>query len=688
MVLVNHYLKKLKTVSLSNYLILIFLFICLLITFIQIRNPIKSKYNIDSTYIEGIIDSIYVSEKNTKIILNGKEKILVYIDINNNYKVGDVIGIKGNIKIPSGRRNFNLFNYNLYLKSIKINYIFYGTSSELISKNRGFIYKIRNLLINRINNYRRKEYFYALILADQTYISDTIKNQYRNNGISHLFAISGTHISILITILSLLLNKFKLTKNVIILIVLFLYLFIIDFPISVTRSFLLYFFITLKKYLNISIPNHMLLVIIFCLFILYNPFVIYNIGFQFSFIVSYSLLFMQKIIIKIKSKILSSLIISLISFTSSIIVSIQNFHTINLLTPIFNLFYVPFVSLIIYPTLLFSLLFKFMGNLLNVEIFILEFLSDKCNSIFSIFHISLSHLSIIGICLYTFLILIIYKCLKANKYSAFILLIPTILIHHNIRMIYSNDSVTMLDVSQGDCSLITRKYSKEAILIDTGGLRTNLGNISKNTIIPYLNSIGITCIDTLILSHGDLDHMGESINLVNNFKVRNVIFNIDKYNDLELGLIKTLERKNIKYFKNVKQLDFEHNKFYFLNTNLYNNENDNSNVIYFNYNNLKFLFMGDAGIIRENDLLKKYDIKNIDVLKVSHHGSKTSSSEKFINTINPKYSIISVGYNRYGHPNNKVLDNLSDSTIYRTDENGSVIFEFKNNKFTIKKCVE
>ena len=97
--------------------------------------------------------------------------------------------------------------------------------------------------------------------------------------------------------------------------------------------------------------------------------------------------------------------------------------------------------------------------------------------------------------------------------------------------------------------------------------------------------------------------------------------------------------------------------------------------------------MGDAGIEKEKDILDKYSISNIDVLKVGHHGSKTSSSKEFINEINPKYSIISVGKNnRYGHPNKEVLENLENSKIYRTDLDGSIMFKIKNNELKIETC--
>jgi len=187
--------------------------------------------------------------------------------------------------------------------------------------------------------------------------------------------------------------------------------------------------------------------------------------------------------------------------------------------------------------------------------------------------------------------------------------------------------------------------------------------------------------------HGDYDHMGEAINLVENFKIEKVIFNCGEFNVLEQDLIKVLDKKKIPYYKFIKELNIDDNKLYFLNDKDYGNENDNSSVIYTKLNNHKFLFMGDAGVEVEEDLIEKYNLRDIDVLKVGHHGSKTSSSIEFINEVNPKYSIISVGKNnRYGHPNESVLDNLENSKIYRTDKDGSIMFKIKNNKLQIETC--
>ena len=181
--------------------------------------------------------------------------------------------------------------------------------------------------------------------------------------------------------------------------------------------------------------------------------------------------------------------------------------------------------------------------------------------------------------------------------------------------------------------------------------------------------------------------MGEAINLVENIKVEKVIFNCGKSNYLEKELIKVLNRKKIKYYYCIKELNIDNNKLYFLQTNIYDNENDNSNVIITELDGYKFMFMGDASVTTEKEILDKYNLSDIDVLKVGHHGSKTSSSKYFIDAINPKYSVISVGRNnRYGHPNKEVLDNLYNSKIYRTNQDGSIMFKIKNNKLNIETC--
>ncbi|NLD78960.1 MAG: MBL fold metallo-hydrolase, partial [Mollicutes bacterium] len=281
-------------------------------------------------------------------------------------------------------------------------------------------------------------------------------------------------------------------------------------------------------------------------------------------------------------------------------------------------------------------------------------------------------------------------------YLWLIILSFVLIIHHNISYFDSSLKIYFIDVGQGDSILIKLPNQKGNVLIDTGGKlnyqedwqRKNKSfSLAKNNLIPFFKSLGITKIDSLIITHGDADHIGESIDLVNNFKVENVVFNCGEYNDLEKNLIKVLKKNKINYYSCIKELNIDKYKLQFLNTKEYQNENDNSNVIYFNYNKYKFLFMGDAGLEREKDILEKYNLKDIDFLKVGHHGSNTSSNKLFIDRINPKYSLISVGKNnRYGHPKDEVLNTLKNSKIYRTDLDGSIEIRLNKRGYKIRTC--
>ena len=290
-------------------------------------------------------------------------------------------------------------------------------------------------------------------------------------------------------------------------------------------------------------------------------------------------------------------------------------------------------------------------------------------------------LNMITIILYYILILLFIHNYK------YIIIFLFLIFQKSSIYLNNNIEVTVLDVGQGDSIFIKLPHNQSNIILDTGGqAKSNYSQIENKT-IPYLKSIGINRINYLILTHGDYDHMGEAINLVNNFKVEKVIFNCGEYNDLEKELIKVLDKKKIKYYSCIKELNIDKNKLYFLQTKEYDNENDNSNVIYTELNGYKFMFMGDASVTTEHEILNKYNLPNIDVLKVGHHGSKTSSSKNFINELNPKYSVISVGKNnRYGHPSKEALKNLKEAKIYRTDKDGSIMFKIRNHRLKIETC--
>lgn len=674
-------MKKLKNILQCNYIFYILLVLSLIYSFIFINFIIvKSEYKDSDKNLYGTVIDYKKSKDKTTIWVKGKEKVLVnyYSDINVSY--GDYIYVYGVFKKPKENGNFNLFNYKKYLLSNKINYVVTASKITIIKKNDNVFYTLKNNLLKRIESANRsKGYILAFLYADKSLIEKDVYTKYQKIGVSHLFAVSGMHVSLISIVLLKLLNKIKERKRYIIVsIFLSIYLFLTNFTMSMVRATFQFILFFINKSFKLNIDNSNLVILLFSILVIINPYNIYNIGFLFSFIISFTLIRCSKLI---KGKfIIKSLKISLISFFSSMPVLINNFFEVNFLGIILNIIYIPFVSYILFPLSLVTVLFPSLDNILYMFISYFEKITDFFSNI-KFLSFSICKMNIFLIIIYYIIFIYILKRKKKLIYKIIIVIISLIFLINNGRIV--NNEVSILDVGQGDSSLIRLKNKN--ILIDTGG---NINyDISKNILIPYFKSVGIKKIDYLVLTHGDYDHMGEAINLVENFKVEKVIFNCGEFNDLEKKLIKVLDKKNTKYYSCIKELNIDDNKLYFLNTKEYDNENDNSNVIYTELNGYKLMFMGDAEIEKEKDILGKYNLSNIDVLKVGHHGSKTSSSRTFIDEINPKYSIISVGKNnRYGHPNKEVLNTLEDSKIYRTDQDGSIIFKIKNNKLKIETC--
>lgn len=675
-------MKKLKNILQCNYIFYILLVLSLIYSFIFINFIIvKSEYKDSDKNLYGTVIDYKKSKDKTTIWLKGKEKVLVnyYSDINVSY--GDYIYVYGVFKKPKENGNFNLFNYKRYLLSNKINYVVTASKITIIKKNDNIFYTLKNNLLKRVESANKsKGYILAFLYADKSLIEKDIYTKYQKIGVSHLFAVSGMHVSLISIVLLKLLNKIKERKRYIIVsIFLSIYLFLTNFTISMVRATFQFILFFINKSFKLNIDNSNLVILLFLILVIINPYNIYNIGFLFSFIISFTLIRCSKLI---KGKfIIKSLKISLISFFSSMPVLINNFFEVNFLGIILNIIYIPFVSYILFPLSLVTVLFPSLDNILYMFISYFEKITDFFSNI-KFLSFSICKMNIFLIIIYYIIFIYILKRKKKLIYKIIIIIISLIFLINNGRIV--NNEVSILDVGQGDSSLIRLKNKN--ILIDTGG---NINyDISKNILIPYFKSVGIKKIDYLVLTHGDYDHMGEAINLVENFKVEKVIFNCGPYNDLEQELIKVLDKKKIKYYSCIKELNIDNNKLYFLQTKEYDNENDNSNVIYSELNVYKFMFMGDASVTTEKEIMNKYNLPDIDVLKVGHHGSKTSSSKGFINVINPKYSIISVGKNnRYGHPNKEVLENLSKSKIYRTDQDGSIMFKIKNNKLKIGTCL-
>lgn len=388
-----------------------------------------------------------------------------------------------------------------------------------------------------------------------------------------------------------------------------------------------------------------------------------------------------------------------------------NFNTISIYFLISNLLIAPiigvviilgfmviFISYICYPLAFYlnsieSLLLKFMNIMTN-------FISNLPNS-----YIYLKTPYIISIVIY-FAILLVFVSFytskkrivkrKIKKYSKkfvkilkiFLVMYLLIILIVDLNILSPNNiKIYFVDVGQGDCTLIVTEKNKK-ILVDGGGSDNKNYDIGKNIILPYLLDRRINNLDYILISHFDSDHVQGLYAVLENIKVKNVIISKQKENSenyekfLKIAQVRGV---NIIVVKAGDRISLDRNLYIdilwpLLNEQITENPlNNNSIVAKLVYKDFSMLFTGDIEEVAEKTILKRYssnlNVLKATVLKVAHHGSKTSSSIKFIEAVRPKFALIGVGKtNTFGHPADVTLESLKNigAQIYRTDENGEI----------------
>ena len=687
-------LKSLKILLRSNYLyVLLFIIALIYILMNTVITKHSSKYTGQEGEFVAVIGDISIDGDLLRMELRAEERLIgsYYFKteeektlFSGSYELGDVVCVRGNLTGPSNNANPNMFNYKKYLYRNKMFYLLEIENISLVNKNKNIFFSIKNMLIKRIDSLNKSsDYVYAFVLGDSSNLDREVKSTYRDIGIVHLFSISGMHIGMFSAFLLWLFKPLGNKKYGIVIILLLVYLVLINFVVSAIRAVLLFALITINKLLKLGISSFKLLLLTIFIIIFLNPFIIYNIGFQYSCIVSgFLMVFSDKI--NCKTGYFSKLfVISYIAFLAGMPISLYNFFELNLLTVLNNLIFVPFVTFILFPLSLLTLVLPFLDGILFGISSIMEWVSrllsfDICSFVF------------IKLDVYIYIVyyLIIYLALK-NR-GCLIVLGMALLLHTNYNMLFKSDYMLMIDVGQGDSFLF--HSNNKTILIDTGGRvlfkqeawrkRETAYDMANDTLIPIFKSLGIKKLDYLCLTHGDFDHMGEAEKIVNNFVVRKVLFNNYELNELEKRLIDVLEQEGINYqFANngdkLKVGNFE----FLVGIKEYNNENDNSIVMLVKRISFKFLLMGDAGVDVEKDLMEDEFMGMVDVLKLGHHGSKTSTSEALLEFANPQIALVSAGRNnRYNHPNKEVMDRLKDRNVFvhSTQDSGAFLIKFKD----------
>lgn len=580
----------------------------------------------------------------------------------NDIKVGDIFILEGEITLPDNNTFPGGFNYLDYLMSKRIKYVSYNPHLTY-QEHRLSVYQTREFINEYIEESLpySKDYIKTFVLADKSDIDQDISKDINKLGISHLFAVSGFHIALLVLSLDKLLShlfKKELTRQILITIFLLSFLVITMFTPSVLRAALMYIFLVLNKQLKLELSTIDILSIIFLLIMIINPYSHLNVGFVLSFLVTlFILLSMQ--LLKTDKKINALFIVGTISFASTIPIIMNLNHQINLLTIIFNVLFVLLMSYIILPLNYITFLFCFLdhfnsliNNLYNSLI--------KIASVFDFLVIngSFTHPLLI-IIYYLFLVLLLIR-IETNKplkktVTTFILFF---LLTINSQIIEPTKRVVFFDV-KGDSALITDSFNNCNILIDTGE------EDPYHSVLNTLQGRNIRKLDYIIISHFHSDHYGELYTIKDAIKVKEVITNknVDNYDN------KIITCGSINIF--IYDMPYDSN-----------NENNNSIILTIQINNDQYLFTGDMEEEREKEFISRYNITT-DYIKVPHHGSTTSSTVELLESITPKYAIFSARRNyRDEHPNEEIINRYSDHTVdvSITRDSGTIEYIYLFNK--------
>lgn len=665
----------------------------------------------------------------------------LYTDKNNILKYGDLIEINGKYTILSEARNYKGFYYREYLKTKKI----YGSIKtennqiKIIERNRlnpilMFSHKVRSYIVdvsNKLISQETSSLLVGILIGDKGKISEDIIENFKISNLSHMLSVSGAHTSYIIIGITFILSKSKISKKWIYMftiLILILLMFITNFTASVTRACFMAI-IVLGANLLYRKPDIWTSISISLLAILIaNPFSINEVGLQLSYLGTIGIVLFNKNVekflnrIKINNKLSKLLSVSVSAQIMIMPIMAYKFNTISLTFFISNILASPFLGINIilgFITIFISFisfdLAKMLAILLDLGLKVLIFISEITAKL------PLS--SILIKTPYVFTIILIYclvltlnyiysiydsnrslrlfqkhllKNLNKSNIRKFLLIILILIIVFNTFLItYSlipkNLRIYFIDVGQGDSCLIITPNNKK-ILIDGG-------EGEPEVLLSYLLDRRIKSIDYIMISHFDSDHCNGLIDIIKNLQVKNILISKQAYfSDEYKNIANIINLKKIKviFVKQGDSLNVDKNIkldiFYPTEKLEYEDLNNNSIVAKLTYNYFSVLFTGDIEKSEENilEIYKDRELES-DVIKIAHHGSKTSSSKEFLEAVKPKIALIGVGGNNtFGHPNNGVLERLENINckIYRTDKMGEIEIKINNKgKILINKIL-
>lgn len=628
-----------------------------------------------------------------------------------NLKIGNHYEISGKLRRPFTSTNPSQFSYANYLRNFNTYTTFYAEKNDIkqinthltprwkmiqyLNNKRDDILKAQSKYIKSPNN----EILGGIIFGDDAVAPpDYIKTSFIHSGLLHILAASGMNVAFISSFLFFFMirlgipYKIRITSGIFVTI---LYCLMTGLGASVIRAGLMLIFILFGKLLDRDAHSISLLSFVALLMLIYNPAFINDVSFQLSFIVTIGIILTAESILQYIKNIpiwlSSSIFIPIVAQLWVIPVQMFYFNTISIYSVFANILSMPFLMVLSFGGFLCSTfaLFKPIANFvcqifsyilnpcLDILVSISNFFAGLPHSLFTT-----THPSVIQVILYYIILSLLVYLLKIKFENKNLLKISAVLslvliMSATFHLPNRNFEVISFDVGNADAFLLKSPKGKYFI-IDTGKTGYD-GRRSQADIImlKYMKDNGIKDVEGLIVTHFDSDHAGGATDIINNTHVKKVYLNsINENKRLAKEIYKAVDKRRYTYkvlAQNdsviYKEPDFEIKTFKADIPQHGSDREANENSVITLVQNYKtsMLFTGDSGV-RAFEQIKSKLPQNITVLKVGHHGAKDVVNKEMLEYLKPEISLVSVGYNKYGHPNPATIKLLANTKIARTDK--------------------
>ncbi|MFT8929727.1 MAG: DNA internalization-related competence protein ComEC/Rec2 [Sporolactobacillus sp.] len=642
---------------------------------------------------------------------------------------GLVCRINGKMEKPPTPGNLHAFNYRLYLRQ---HHIYWSLETATVPAVAGY----DQTVISRLKRFRQRqiddvdrqlsvtsaEMIASLVFGDDQLLDPELYSAYQYLGLVHLLVVSGMHIAVVFGSLFYILRRIGVIREAAVCLFLLLipaYVLLTGAEPSIIRSGLTACLLLIASLIQLRFlrPNDILslscLLMIAC-----DPKVIFDLGFQLSFAATFTLIVAgPSLLAKYKSPASRLFVLAILSELAVFPIIISHFYRLSLLSFLLSVVYVPYLSYIILPLsslvyLLVSvfpslsvicsqLLDGFLDRPQQLLLYLFQHPSDQLNYgalsgpvlLFAVTLIALSF------CAWE-------RC--KSKYAAAILIAPFFIIYFVIvlaAIARPDGAVTFINVGQGDSILVQLPHQRGNLLIDTGGTlhykqpawmqRRQSFDVGRTILLPELRALRVDCIDVLVLTHRDTDHIGGLASLVGQVTIKRIVvspFFNPRASDLRLFQKAATQGTRLSLAQAGDVLRLGGASFHILSPAARApDSNDNSLVIRTRLGGKEWLFTGDLSENGEKQLLEKRLAVRADVLKLGHHGSRSATSVQWLNNVRPAIAIVSCGKNnRYGHPHPEVIERLKARGIHilRTDVSGDLRFDFSDQAITAVETAE